>query len=99
MNNTNRVPVARLKDSLSSCLARVKAGESLVITDRAIGVAVLTPVDWKPRGDSMDDLVMSGQVTPPSEELGEAFFLQECSVKDPDCRLRAFLEEERSGGW
>lgn len=99
MMKLDRVSIARLKASLSTYLAKVEAGESLVITDRGLGVAVLTPVAWKPGGNPVDALVMSGQVTPPSEELGEEFFLNKPTVKDPDGRLRAFLEEDRSGGW
>lgn len=99
MTGTDRVPIARIKSSLASYLARMKAGESIVITDRGIGVAVLAPVAWRREGDSMDALVMSGQVTPPSEEPGKQFFLRERTVKDPEGQLRAFLEEDRSGGW
>jgi len=42
----------------------------------------------------MRDLVLSGQVTPPSEELPDDFFVGP-SVEDPDCSLRRFLSEER----
>jgi prevent-host-death family protein len=39
-----RISVSEAKDTLSACLARVRAGESVMITDRGRPVAVLSPV-------------------------------------------------------
>ncbi|MDG3008452.1 type II toxin-antitoxin system Phd/YefM family antitoxin [Paludisphaera mucosa] len=89
-----RVSITRLKNSLSAYLAEVKAGTTLVVTDREIGVASITPVSWDLKDDPMKDLVLSGQVTPHTEELPEDF-LKGPRVKDPAGSLRAFLTEER----
>jgi prevent-host-death family protein len=88
-----RVSVSQLKESLASYLDKVKAGRSLLISDRGIGVAVLTPVSWHFEDEAMRGLVLSGQVTPPSEDLPDVFF-RGPTVKDPDCSIRRFPAEE-----
>jgi prevent-host-death family protein len=39
-----RVSVSQAKDTLSACLAKVREGESILITDRGKPVAMLAPV-------------------------------------------------------
>jgi antitoxin (DNA-binding transcriptional repressor) of toxin-antitoxin stability system len=93
-----KVPITRFKASLATYLARVKAGHSLVITDRDQAVAVFEPVSWKPEDDeAMGQLVMSGQVTLPTEELPNDFF-ELPRVQDAQDSHRAFLSKERGTG-
>lgn len=94
-----KVPIGTLKANLAAYLAKVKAGRSLVITDRSRAVAVLEPVAWDlDQDETLKTLVLSGQLSPASEELPEAFF-QTPRVQDLKARLRRFLEEERRSGW
>ena len=90
-----RVSVSTLKANLAHHLSRLKAGHSFLVTDRGIPVAVLEPIAWRPEGDeAMDQLVRTGQVTPPSQELPDDFFVRP-GVKDADGSLRRFLSEDR----
>lgn len=94
-----KVPVATLKASLAAHLAEVKAGRSFLITARGRAVAVLEPVAWDlDQDETLKALVLSGQVTPASDELPTAFF-QMPRIQDPKSKIRTFLEEERRGGW
>ena len=62
------VGLRQLKNSLSEYVSRVKAGASVLVTDRGQPVAELRPVASEARGGfrrlSMDDLVRSGLLTP-----------------------------------
>ena len=94
-----KVPVAALKASLAAHLAKVKAGRSLVITDRGRPVAILEPVAWDlDQDETLKALVLAGQVTPASDELPAAFF-QMPRIQDPKSKIRTFLDEERRSGW
>jgi hypothetical protein len=50
-------------------------------------------VSWHFEDEAMRGLVLSGQVTPPSEDLPDVFF-REPTVNDPDCSIRRFPAEE-----
>jgi prevent-host-death family protein len=96
--NMEKVPVARLKANLAHYLGRVKAGQSLVVTDRGCPVAVVEPVAWSSDEDEATKcLVVAGQISPASAELGDDFF-RGPNVQDPECRLRKFLDAERRAG-
>lgn len=92
------VPITRLKAAIAAFIAKVKAGHSLVITDRGQAVAIFELVAWNLEEDeAMSQLVKTGQVTPPTEELSDDFF-ELPKVKDPAGSLRAYLSEERGTG-
>jgi len=96
--NVEKVPVASLKAKLAHYLTRLKVGHSLVVTDHGQAVAVFVPVAWDlEKDEAMNQLVRTGQVTPPSQELADDFF-KTPRVKDLDCSLRRFLLEERECG-
>lgn len=91
--------ITEAKNGLSALIDRVKAGESVVITDRGVPVAVLEPVseqvDWDERLARLerDGLISRGTGKPPLDLL-----------RTPGPRLRdgasivdAVLEERRSG--
>jgi prevent-host-death family protein len=59
------VGIRELKQNASAVVARVRAGDSLVVTDRGVPVARIIPM-----GDlSLDDLVASGLAAAPSVSL------------------------------
>jgi antitoxin (DNA-binding transcriptional repressor) of toxin-antitoxin stability system len=93
-----KVPVTRMKAAMAAFIAKVKAGHTLVITDHGQAVAIFEPVAWNLEEDeAMSQLVRTGQVTPPNEELSDDFF-EMPKVKDPNGSLRAYLREERETG-
>ncbi len=53
--------VRALRDHLSQCLERVKAGDEIVITDRGRAIARITPIGGE---RTIDRLVAAGIVTP-----------------------------------
>jgi prevent-host-death family protein len=67
-----RIGVRELRQHASRYLARVRAGETIEVTDRGRPVARLVPIGEP----SWDDLIAAGIVTPPErsmEELLETF--------------------------
>jgi len=89
-----KVSISLFKNSLAKHLGEVKAGNTLVITDRGVEVAVISPVVLSPEDVDLMELVLAGQVSLPAHELDESFFHQ-CPAGDPDGSLRRFLHEER----
>ena len=67
-----------LGQNVSRVLARVKKGESLVVTDRGRPVARLVP--YAPTR-TLDELIESGEVTPPRGDLQE--FLKRFAEEPP----------------
>lgn len=62
----NQVGVRDLKQNASRVLARVKAGESLEITEHGRPVALLTPLAV---GDDYDRLLEAGDVLPGTQDV------------------------------
>jgi prevent-host-death family protein len=62
-----RIGVRELRQHASRYLARVRAGETIEVTDRGHTVARLVPV----REDSWDDLVSAGAVVPPDDAASD----------------------------
>jgi prevent-host-death family protein len=60
-----RIGVRELRQHASRYLARVRAGETIEVTDRGRPVARLVPVGEP----TWDDLIAAGIVTPPEESL------------------------------
>lgn len=61
-HDTMDVAVSALRAELSSWLDRVRAGEEIVVTDRGVPVARLTPIDSAPR---LAQLVREGVLSKP----------------------------------
>lgn len=55
------IGVRALRDHLSRCLDRVKAGDEIVVTDRGRAIARITPIGGE---RTIDRLVAAGLVTP-----------------------------------
>jgi prevent-host-death family protein len=92
--------VSELKAKLSEYLARVKAGEEVVVTERGRPVARLVPVgfrDGKDR-DRLIEMERAGEIrlgpggVPPD-------FWEMPRPKDASGKVRSAVEEERETGW
>lgn len=89
--------VSETKAKLSALLDRVRAGETVTITDRGVPVAKLAPlaaddVDWDTR---MQELARRGLVRLPTEQLDLQWFLSLPLAKSKKSVLEALLEERR----
>jgi prevent-host-death family protein len=56
------IGVRELKDQLSATLARVRRGQSIVVTDRNEPVALLVPIRARDREELLKTLTRSGRV-------------------------------------
>jgi len=90
--------VSETKAKLSALLARVKAGETVTITERGVPVAQIVPlngageVDWDARVES---LVRRGLMTRPKKTLEPGWLLKQPLPKSRESVLEALLEERR----
>jgi prevent-host-death family protein len=95
------VGVAELKARLSEYLARVQAGEQILVSDRGRLVARLVPFvpDSADEEDAhLRDLERQGLITRGSGRVPAAFWEVESPPDPEDGVLRAVLEE-REEGW
>ncbi len=60
------IGVRELRQHASRWLARVRAGESITVTDRGTPIALLVPV---PEQSGLDDLIERGGATPGTGDL------------------------------
>ncbi len=91
--------VSELKASLSKYLARVKAGEEVVVTERGKPVAKLVPIprDEDPEMARMRELERRGLVTMGTGRLPEGFWDLPRPDDPDDSLLKALLEERETG--
>lgn len=94
-----KVSISTLKDQLSAYLKKVKAGQTLVVTDRNEPVAQLTPVVRTESDDQrIARLIEQGIVTPPTHP---PLSIEEIRRRRPVVPgagvLDALLEERREG--
>jgi prevent-host-death family protein len=61
----NEIGVRDLQQHASAVLRRVKSGESLIVTERGIPVASITPF----LASSLDDMIRAGLAIAPREDL------------------------------
>lgn len=92
--------VTEAKNGLSALLDRVRAGESILITDRGIPVAILEPYttvpDLLPR---MRELSRAGRSRLGSGELSAELLARPRHALPDGATLLEAVLEERSGGW
>jgi prevent-host-death family protein len=93
------VNIADLKNQLSAYLHRVRAGEELLIRDRNIPIAKISPLqEDDAEGDELS-LVASGQMTLPKKSFREDRFwaIGSRKAKTPDLRaaIRRAISAER----
>ena len=90
--------ISEAKAKLSALLDRVKAGETVTITDRGVPVAQLTPmhasdeVDW---GARLEKLERQGRVVRPKKKLEPGWLMSRPLVVSKESVLEALLEERR----
>ena len=91
--------VSELKALLSSYLARVKAGEEVIVTERGTPVARLVPIS--PAGDAererMSRLERQGLVTIGRGRLPRGFWDRALPADPQDLVLKALLEDRAEG--
>jgi prevent-host-death family protein len=98
MNTTRRViSVTELKSKLSEQLRKVKAGETVIITERGHPIAVMKPLQEESLDIEMVELVEAGLARVAASVL-PADFLQTQKPADPEASIRAALLEEREEG-
>lgn len=76
--------IAELKALLSETLARVKAGEEVLVTEHGRPIARLMPLSAASPAAATQELVRSGLVRAPEKPLDEAFWkLPRAKWQDP----------------
>ena len=88
--------IAELKALLSETLARVKAGEEVLVTEHSRPIARLVPLSATAPAAATQDLVRAGLVKAPEKTLDESFWkLPRARWIDPPRRDREdFTEAE-----
>ena len=86
--------IAELKALLSETLARVKAGEEVIVTEHSRPIARLVPLSATAPAAATQELVRAGLVKAPEKTLDEAFWkLPRARWIDPPRRDREDLGE------
>ncbi len=95
-----KVSVSQLKDQLSAYLKKVRAGQTLVVTDRSKPIARLEPIGPS-AGDSerIAELVRQGLVSMPKAPPLTIEEIRRMRPVVPGARLLEALLEERESGW
>ncbi len=96
--------VTEAKNRLSALLDRVKAGESVIITDRGVPIARIEPItrtaDWDAR---MQRLIAEGKVIPGNDMPHEELLRRMRAIPRPKlpegASLLEAVLEERESGW
>jgi len=88
--------IAELKAALAEYLARVKAGEEVLVTDRGRAVAKIVPVP-APAAEAIQDLIRTGVLRSPRRPVDPAWWT-ETLPPDPTGAVRRALVEERRDG-
>ena len=90
--------ISEAKAKLSALLDRVKAGETVTITDRGVPVARIVPlngaseVDWDAR---LERLEREGVIRRPKQKFDVEAFLARPKARSRESVLEALLEERR----
>ncbi|HYX24413.1 MAG TPA: type II toxin-antitoxin system prevent-host-death family antitoxin [Thermoanaerobaculia bacterium] len=93
------IGIAELKALLSETLARVKAGEEVMVTEHGRPIARLLPLSGGNPAVATQELVRTGLVKPPEKPADEKFWkafwkmprVEKVRPKDDD--------EDDAGGW
>jgi prevent-host-death family protein len=84
--------IKELKSSLRETLEQVKAGETVIVTERGEPIARIVPIE--PHEARMERLIRSGAIRPPLRPLNPDFWTRPLP-EDPEGRLVNALLEER----
>jgi len=91
------VSVSQLKARLSEYLRRVKAGETVLVTERGRPIVEMKPLPSESLGEELTELVEAGLVRPSTEPLPEGYWEEERPA-DPEGAVRRAIIEEREEG-
>lgn len=92
--------ISHLKNNLSALIDQVRAGNTILITDRNQPVAKLAPIEPADQTDDqrLDELERKGLITRGGEKLLDEFFtLPRAKSKPGASVLDALLDERREG--
>src|SRR3990172_7569777 len=100
MKNTRRVAsIAELKARLSEFLALVKRGEEVIVTERSVPIARLSPLaDRDVANARTRELLRAGLLRPPQDRLPKDF-MSGGMPEDPEGSLVDGILRERAEGW
>jgi len=87
--------IKELRSSLTETLERVKAGESVVVTERGEPIARIVPIE--PEGERIARLIRAGVLRAPLKPLDVEAFLKLPRMEDPEGLLVKAALEERGG--
>jgi prevent-host-death family protein len=87
--------IAELKAGFSEYLARVKAGEEILVTEHGRPVARIVPLSAA-ETPGVEELVRAGILRAPDQPLGDDFFRLP-RPRDNRAAVRAALDAERHG--
>ena len=96
-STTKTISVSQLKARLSEHLRRVKAGETVLITERGRPIGMMSPLPPGVSKRDLADLVDAGLVRLASESL-EPGFWDEDRAADPEGLVRQAILSEREEG-
>ena len=91
------VGVTELKASLSEALARVKAGEEILVTEHGRPIAKIAPLSSAEPEAATDELVRAGILRAPEGGLDDEFWRLPRPVDAGGLSLRGLIDERRSG--
>ena len=92
------VNIGELKNQLSGYLQHVRNGEEIVVRDRSIPVARILPFRYDPGWEQEAELVASGAMTMPTEEMDwNQFFSSQADTVSRETALQAVLDSR--GDW
>ena len=94
------VSVSELKARLSEHLRLVRAGKTVLVTDRGRAVAVLAPIGEVSEGEDgrLRELIDAGLIAPGRGAISPEFW-DLPRPSDPEGAVLKALLEEREGGW
>jgi prevent-host-death family protein len=95
-----KVSVSKLKDQLSAYLKKVRAGQTVLVTDRNKPIARLEPIGpTDSDSERIAELVRQGLVTMPKAPPLTIEEIRRMRPVVPGARLLEALLEERESGW
>ncbi len=87
------VNIGELKNQLSAYLQYVRNGEEVVVRDRKKAIARILPIDHDTIADDDAELVASGAMTLPQEQIDwDAFFSIPTETVPGDAAVQALIE-------
>ena len=96
-----RTTATDAKNHLGSLLARVRSGETVLVTSRGEPIALITPIEPGQVGvdrDRLDSLIAEGVLIPPRSTLDlSELFAGEVPELPPGMTAVDLIDEERDG--